>query len=234
MMSRLRKTGLGAVVLVGSALLLGSLGGARADTIVDYNLTACFNDSGNSYCGSAGTNYGTVVVDINSAGTSATITYNLTNGAIADYVSNPQDASATFQMTGVSSFSVTSSNDVYGTSAWSNISGSGGAEIDYGEPGGAGSNLGVFTDGVSCSDNYYGCGTSLVITVTGTGLAVSTDSAGYFAGLDTQSADPQNGAVGTTLAATPLPGALAMLAPVLGGGFLALRRRRRKLSAAAA
>ena len=94
-MSRLRKIGLGAIVLAGSALLLGSLGGAQADTITDYTIAYCQGDSG--YCGGSGVqsvNYGTVVVDVATGGTSATITVNLTNGTIDD----PTNASAVFDL----------------------------------------------------------------------------------------------------------------------------------------
>ncbi len=222
MMSRLRKTGLGAVVLASSALLLGGLGGARAAT---YSLTAC-QDGGSGYC--SGSPYGSVVVNITGGGTEATIQYTLTTGTIAD----PTDASLTFDLTGtITSASVTSG------SGWGSVVTGGTEEIDYGEgtvP------FGSFPDGASCN-NSSGCGTSVTVTVYGTGLGVQNNTSGYFAALDTCSgysgSDCQygnNGAVATSVSATPLPGALAMLAPVLGGGFLALRRRRRKLSAAAA
>ena len=244
-MSRLMKTGLGAIVLAGSALLLGSSGGARADTITDYTLAYC--DGGSSYCGGSGSGlqsgtYGTVVVDVATGGGSATITYTLSSGVIADPTAN---ASAVFDLSGtISSYSVTSDTGcgTNGCGTWSVPTGSSYTVDESNSPG-----FGNFPEGVSCSTSYnfstHGdttCGTTIVITVDGTNLAVASNdgpgSASYFAALDVDpiSTNPEVATGSPTPGAVPLPGALAMLAPVLGGGFLALRKRRRQLSAAAA
>ncbi len=231
-MSRLLKTGLGAIVLAGSALLLGSVSGADA-----MSLSACV-DGGSGYC--SGSPYGSVTVT-NLTSTTATITFNLTTGYIAD----PADESAVFQLSGnVTGITVGAGSS---SSDWNDIIKNGSVQIDADDGSAA---FGTFSDGLSCS-NSSGCGTTLVVNVTGTGLGLSSVG-GYFAALDTAInvqtcgfygyngqcyyyyTNTENGAVAAPLSATPLPGALAMLAPVLGGGFLALRRRRRKLSAAAA
>lgn len=221
-MARLMKTGLGAVVLATSALLLGGLGGAQADTITDYNFTTCVQPS-SGYCSSSISSYGTAVVDVNAAGTSATITFTLTTGTIAD----PADASAAFQMsgtvTGIAVAAGSSSTD------WNTIVTNGTEYIDYGETSGNGQSLGSFSQGLSCNDSS-GCGTVLVLTVTGSGLGVSSNGDGYFAALDTQSGDPNNGAVatGSPISATPLPGALVLFGSVLFGGLGVSQWRRKR------
>lgn len=211
-----------------SAVLLGGLGGAQADTIVDYTLSVCL---GSGYCGST-TNFGSVTVDINSAGTSATISYDLTKGLIDDF-EEPSDADVTFNMSSssnVTGWSVTASND--SSASWGKVSN---GEID--PDGGSfdpGSAFGIFAQGVNCSEEFGTCGSTLTITVTGTDLGVGTNSNGYFAALDTVTGDPSNGAVATTLSTTPIPAALPLFATVIGAGFLGFRSRRRTMRVAAA
>lgn len=209
-----------------------------ADTVATYNLNQA-QCSGTGCGEAAGFSFGTVTVDINSAGTGATITYDLTTGAFHD---PGIDASAAFALTGVSSFSVTT--DSTGTPPtgtpyhWTDTTGSVGMD-----------GTGTFPDGVICSGNLT-CGTELIVTIAGSGLTRSLSTGGnggFFASVDiynliTTSADTCErdngnytdgkcaitGAVGTSLA-TPLPGALALFGSVLFGGLgvSSWRKRRR-------
>jgi|SRR5271166_4900977 len=222
---------MGALALASGAILLSGFGGARADTIINYNLPLA-NCLGSAYCASA-TNFGTVVVDINTLKTSATITYTLTTGLIDDGILNDPDA--TFSMTGASSWSAVSNDS---SVTWSNVSNGTmdplGFNLNGADPGSA---FGSFAQGVVCSNIVLGtCGNVLTVTVLGTNLGVTTNSNGYFAAIDTVLAiDPltsPDGAVATS--ATPLPGALPLFGTVLGAGFIGLRRRRRTALSAAA
>lgn len=211
-----------------------------ADTVATYNLNQA-QCSGTGCGEAAGFSFGTVTLDINSAGTGATITYDLTTGAFHD---PGIDASAAFALTGVSSFSVTT--DSTGTPptgtpySWTDTTGSVGMD-----------GTGTFPDGVICSGNLT-CGTELIVTITGSGLAQSLSTGGnggFFAAIDvynlinttsstcradggTYNSDKGTcaltGAVGTSLA-TPLPGALALFGSVLFGGLgvSSWRKRRR-------
>jgi hypothetical protein len=214
-----------AVASVAAVLLagLGGLSAGRADTITDYNLNQA--QCGGSGCGEpAGFNFGTVVVDVNAAGTSATITYNLTTGTFHEGSNGL--TTAVFDMTGVTSWSETSG----GGFTWA-------VQASPSEDG-----LGTFPQGERCTVGVnHQCGTNLVITAIGTNLATALNSSNFFAGVDifnvvSSTADAcrgsfsgglctYTGAVGTSLVTTPLPPALALLASVFGLGFFRLRRR---------
>jgi hypothetical protein len=223
-----------AVASVAAALLvgLGGLSAGRADTITDYNLNQA--QCGGSGCGEpAGFNFGTVVVDINTAGTSATITYNLTTGTFHEGSNGL--TTAVFDMAGVTSWSETSG----GGFTWA-------VQANPSEDG-----LGTFPQGERCTAGVnHQCGTNLVITAIGTNLATALNSNNFFAGVDifnvvSSTADAcrgsfsgglctYTGAVGTSLVATPVPPALALLASVFGLGFFRLQRRRAISGVAAA
>jgi hypothetical protein len=92
----------------------------------------------------------------------------------------------------------------------------------------------------NCTGVSNTCGQSLKFDITTTGaVTFQTDNNGHTEYFAVNVADiPVSGAVNTgvveaTLAATPLPPAVALLAPVLGFGLLRLRRRRALASAAA-
>ena len=220
---------LGMVVATATSACLITAG--RADTITSYNLNAA--QCSGTGCGEvSGFNFGTVVVDINSTGTSATITYDLTTGLFHD----PSiDATAAFSMTGVTS-PVSVSTDSTGTPpagtpySWSNVTG-GAVGMD---------GAGTFTNGVLCTSSVAGntCGTELVLTVTGANLATALSSGangGYFAAIDisntisglsqttcTTDGGSYNGngtCTFTGVIATPLPSALALFGSVLFGGL---------------
>jgi hypothetical protein len=213
---------------------------SHADTIIDYNLNQA--QCGGTGCGEvAGFSFGTVVLDIATGGSSATITYNLTTGLFHD---PGVDASAAAAMTGVTSWSVTSdsealSNVLY---TWANVT----------NPGMDGA--GTFTLGDQCTDTSKSsntCGSHLGISVIGSSLASALSTGGnggFFAAVDlvntfasssTTCANDSGtfadgictvtGVVATSLAlATPVPGALALFGSVLFGGLgLSTWRKRR-------
>jgi len=219
-----------------AALLLVGVGGlsvGRADTISAYNLNQA--QCSGTGCGEpAGFNFGTVGVDINGAGTSATITYNLTTGTFHQGSSGL--TTAVFDMTGVTSWSETSG----GGFTWAVQTG------PVHEDG-----LGNFAQGERCTaGSAQQCGTNLVINVSGTGLATALSTGNFFAGVDifnvvsstsnacggtfSDGRCTYTGAVGTSLVTTPVPPALALLASVFGLGFFGLRRRRRTSNVAVA
>lgn len=202
----------------------------RADTIIDYNLNQA--QCGGSGCGEpAGTSFGTVHVDIASNGLSATITFDLTTGLF--HAGSNGLTSAVFDMTGATLWSGTSSPAF----TWSADG-----------PGVMEDGLGTFAEGVRCTTGNTSCGDNLVITVSGIALATALSSQNFFAGVDiwnviTDTAAQCSGigtynssagtctitgAVGTSLAATPLPGAFALFGSVLFGGLgvSAWRKRR--------
>jgi hypothetical protein len=206
---------------------------SRADTITSYNLNVA-QCSGNGCGEPAGYNFGTVVVDISSDQTSATITYDLTTGLFKDPPGGIE-AGATFDMTGVTGVTVTSySTPPAGTTyTWAPVASP--VSMD---------GAGIFTNGLSCtSSSGNTCGTDLVLTVTGSNLATALSTfanGGFFAAVDiintvttqttaancSSSYDSGTGMCTTTFTgvvadavATPLPSALALFGSVLFGGL---------------
>ena len=229
------------VLLACCALVLGSIGAARADTMT------CL-DGGSGYCslgsGNGGTgNYGSITYT--GVGTSTLdITFTLAVGVIADPPPNPtQDASVVFDINGATSASILSG------SGWSTPGVNGKFGIDADET--SNPPFGIFNAGASCNFGS-GCGTSVEIQVNGSDLTLgtTTTSAGtFFAAIDTQNTvegencgffgcfptfTTVNGAVAENLAPVPLPAALPLFATALGAGFLGLRKRRKSTAAATA
>jgi hypothetical protein len=236
-MSRLANLRLAALGCAIGALMTGGLTGAQAGTVsstTDYNLTSC---EGSSYCGPAGTNYGTVDVTLsgNSSSnyTSATIVYTLSNSF--GFIADPQvgDASATLQLTGnVNSLSGSGTGSWYPvTSGWPSYNLES-AQIDHDEGSGApGYDFGVFSYGLTCFSDSGTCGDTLTVTVTGSNLGLGLNSNNLFAALDTCDDDRTcgtQGAVAAGLSATPLPGALPLFTGGLSlfGGFGFFRKRK--------
>jgi hypothetical protein len=228
------------ILLACCALMLGSAGAARADTMT------CL-DGGSGYCslgsGNGGTgDYGAITYT--GVGTNTLdITFTLAVGVIADPPPNPtQDASVVFDVIGATSASILS-----GT-GWSFPGVNGKFGIDADET--SNPPFGIFNAGASCNFSS-GCGTSVEIQVKGSDLTfgTTTSSAGTFsAAIDTQNTvagqfcipgtdfcfptfNTVNGAVAENLAQTPLPAALPLFATALGAGFLGLRKRRKSASA---
>jgi hypothetical protein len=208
-MSRLIKSGLCTIVLATSALLLGGLAGARADTIFD--LLDC-----NNHCGPAGTIYGTV--DVNLVG--QTITFNLTYPGWQ--INDPDNASVGFNITGVTGVSIDSSSPSP-ASDWD-----AGMVFGLGSPpapeGDIDGQNGDFRDYIDCKST---CGTKVILDFTGSGFTLTNNNDSAFASVDV--VDGSNNSVwGTELSevATPLPATLPLFAGGLGFvGCLAKRRK---------
>jgi hypothetical protein len=220
-----------------TALVFGLAFGAsiaHADTITTYDLNKA--QCSGSGCGEpTGFNFGSVTVDINAAGTSATITYNLTTGLFHEHTGGGSLTTAVFDMTGVTS--------------WSETSASSGTWTPTTSPNADG--LGSFTQGENCnSSSGNTCGTNLVLTVLGTNLATAVNGSGFFGGVDILNVVQLSstacsaaggsysggnctitGMVGTSLAQTPLPAALPLFAGGLGAlGLFGWRRKRKTRS----
>jgi hypothetical protein len=228
-MSRAVNSGIGALVFAGSTMVFGALTSAHAvttTTVLDQtlNLSQC---EGSGYCGSAGTNYGTIELDVTDTGSTShetatiTVTLNSHGGELAD----PADATVAFDLLGTSIGNISaSSNDYF--SSWSAVTGP--TEVDAGEDNAPGEGFGTFAYGVTCY-NYFGgtCGNTVTITLTGSNLGFGSNGNGLFAAIDTQEEDPAQGAV-AALTPTPLPGAFVLFGSVLFGGLGTAKWRSRK------
>lgn len=231
-------------ILVGG-LFFGS-GVAQASSV---NLVTCEADSG-STCGNQG---GSATITFNGADTLATITITLTgtgtDGQTTTFT-DPQDASLGVNILGTTITGAT----ITSGSGWSydnffhtyNFNTTGGNVIDNSEFGTNGYLLGSFKEGINCTDNT--CGSTVTLTVSGTGLYAANDNDGYVVGADTQqqgscaygydgycySYNVNEAALGGALSATPLPATLPLFGTALGLGGLMFRKRRQKKDAVAA
>jgi hypothetical protein len=204
---RAKQLAIAAVFAIG-ALLLGGVSGARAAV---YDLTAC-----NNYCGPAGTVYGTVGVDETSS-SSWTVTFTLTypgGWVIAD----PDNASVGLDITGATGVTIGSGTTTPGNWNTPVVSSPAAGDIDGQD--------GNFLDYALCKSGDT-CGTVVVLDVTGSNLAIGTNSDNYFAAIDVVTGDPQDSVWATgDVAATPLPATLPLFAG--GLGFVGYLGRRRK------
>lgn len=239
-----------------SVLLLGlGLGAAGATTM------ACTN-SGSTYC-TSGSSGDYANVSVSGIGTdSAVITIDMNTGVIADPHGppppQPVDGSVVFDMTGVTGATI-SGTGTTSPSLWGSLLQVGGdvsgVQIDAGDGTAA---YGVFPFGFSCGPQSSGCGTEVVIDVTGTDLQWAS-IAGYSVAVDTQNTvactgyygsgygngcsdyqETVNGAIAATsanitnISTTPLPATFPLFGTALGVGGLMFRKRRQKKVAVAA
>jgi hypothetical protein len=174
------------------------------------------------FCGNV-PSYGTV--DITGGGASLTYAFNLSSGLLQqNYVLPLELSTIAMDFTGtMSSYTVTDATDTWTADAY-----------------GGNGLLGFFTNGFDCLGQGFTCGTTVTITISGSGLAAGfTPSLNGFqllAGADISCAndscetDPE-----VYASTTPLPGALPLFATGLGAlGLFGWRRKRKNNAALAA
>ena len=212
-------------MLAASALLLGGVSGARADTV--YDLLTCNNYCAGGVSGTGTTVYGTVDVDMVST-TTAYVTFTVTYTGNPDgsatptatwVIADPANASVGINIAGATSVTVQTTGTT-DPSNWGTGVASGAGDI-------AGQD-GNFLDYAEC--NTDDCGAQVTLLITGTNLTLENNSDGFLAALYAVEGDPDHSVWGTNTnevaAPAPLPGTLPLFAGGLGlVGFLAKRRK---------
>jgi len=206
--------------VIGMSLAAPSAAGASTVNTYDLNTAQC---SGTG-CGEVqGFNFGTVTTNLNDTKTVLTYTFDLTTGLFHEQAGSGIQATAAFDVTGTGiSFSETSNNS---TGTWTDVTGS--VKMDGG---------GTWAQGVACSVSGNTCGNQLVVTFTGTNLAVASIS-GFGAAIDISNSG-NTGVIDAVLenqtgngpppAELPIPGAVWLFGSVLAGaGGLKKWRKRR-------